>query len=188
LAWCPSQTEMVRKLIEKFMTYEPMASVTEMEDSISNIVTELDSYDWNEQVTDSSIFTVAGRSEINQMINDRFFPSDHASTDMWEGGSVVSFGDSSLPPYYYECSTIFTGYLPDRLKQGVCFVNAYARETGMSFIMQLLLDIGALFGIYGIFKTSIQEVIYMMTGVKPWVANRQDIYPEIRAQISGRNK
>jgi len=171
-AWCPRNTEMIRALIDHFTTREPVATLTELNQAVGNIVQELSGYDWDVEVVDTTIFTVTGRAELNQMIQDRFFPTDSAARNPWNGGDVISFDNTSLPTYFYTCSTLFTDYLPEGLKTGVCFVNAYARETGLSFFMQLVLDAGALFGIYAMFKGTAQELIYMMTGVKPWVKSR----------------
>ena len=54
------------------------------------------------------------------------------------------------------------------MRDAVCFVNSYARETGLSFIMQMVFDIGGVIAIFAMFKKTAQEIIYMMTGVKPW--------------------
>lgn len=169
-AWCPSTTDTLLAMINKFQDKEPIATVKELEGITASIIQQIQGYDWNSQVVDQSIFTASGRSQIESMIQKRFFPQDYKATNPWDDGNLVNPSNfqSGLPAYYYTCNTVFTGYLPSRLKSSVCFVNAWARETGFSFVMQMVIDLGGLMLAWAMLKSNIQELIYMMTGVRPW--------------------
>lgn len=167
MAWCPHNTEGIIALMSKFAEREPIATINEFLQIMQNIKDRLNGYNWDSP-TDTSLFTVQGRKDLDKMIRDRFFPNNSTAVNPWNGGNVISFSNHSTPTYFSTCSTVFTSYLPSRLKTGVCFAFAYARESGLSFIMQLFLDIAAVTLLWTSIKGSAQEVIYMMTGVKPW--------------------
>ena len=110
-----------------------------------------------------------GLSDVQAMLNEYILRRDGTVIDPWDGGTVVSFDNSGLPASYYSCGSAFSDYLPTRLRSSFCFVMAYFKETGAMFWVQLLvIDIGALSIMVMSIKRALQELIYMMTGVKPW--------------------
>lgn len=173
MAWCPHNTEGIMALMSRFAEREPIATLNEFAQIEQNIKDKLNGYNWDSPV-ETSIFTVNGRTGLEQMIRDRFFPKNGTAVNPWNGDNVVNFSNHSLPTYFSTCNTVFTSYLPSRLRTGVCFAFAYARESGLSFIMQLFFDIACVVLLWSSIKGSAQELVYMMTGVKPWVKEGRD--------------
>lgn len=169
-AWCPRHTNLLISAVQALVQREPLATIAEFGIIQKNVLAEVDSYDWSGGgFEDTSIFSVNSSSGV-QNIADRFLPESGEAVSPWEdGGDLVSFsGDTSLPPYYYTCDSIFADYLPSRLRIGTCFASAYWKYTGASFWLQLAIDIGSLFVLWRMLKTSVQSLVYMMTGVRPW--------------------
>lgn len=169
-AWCERHTNIITAALDSLRSREPLASVMEINTITSNVIANVDSYSWEGGGAPQtvSIFDVSNQSELQSLL-DHFMPDDNQAFAPWEdGGKLVTFSSSQTPAYYYNCNTTFTDYLPSKLRQGVCYASAWALETGMTFFVQLSLDIGALFLLFGIIKSSLQDLIYMMTGVKPW--------------------
>jgi len=168
MAWCPVHTNLLTAYLEKFKTVEPLATVYEWMENFKRIRTQISTYDWGDRGgSNFSLFDVRSSSQLNTLINDNVFPSGNNS--VWDRGKLISFGQgTSLPDAYYSCGSALTERIPASLKMGVCFVSAYFVETSASFWIQIALDIGAFFMLIGFLKSSIQEIIYMLTGVKPW--------------------
>lgn len=174
-AWCPRHTEMLINSIKQLEKKEPLATVEELDTIVKTLYHEIAGYDWDESgLEKTSLFSMMENNGKNaKMVADDIFehilPSNQSrSTDIWDGGNLISFGNTSLPDYYYTCNNVFAGYLPGALKSGVCFAAAYWKETEASFWVQLTLDISALFVLFGMVKAALQSLIYMMTGVRPW--------------------
>jgi len=166
MAWCPKHTNTFMSFLGKFKTKEPFASVYEELDALNTIKSKMQSYDWGAgSGQDFSLFDVHSTSELNSLLNEHVFPS----SNVWDGGSLISLGQGTgLPDSYYSCGNALTVKIPARLKTGVCFASAYFIETSASFWIQIVLDIGAFFMILGMLKGSVQQTIYLITGVKPW--------------------
>ena len=136
---------------------------------VTDVQDRLNAYDWG-SYENTSLFAMTSTSKVQALINNYILRRDAAVTSPWSGsGSLVTFGSSDLPSYYYSCSTAFTDYLPTRLRSAMCFVSAYWKQTGAAMWIQLLVvDIGAISIAAMGTKRALQELIYMMTGVKPW--------------------
>jgi hypothetical protein len=169
MAWCPKHTDTLMTFLDKFKEKEPLATITEWMNNLRNIKTQIDSYNWGpNSYNDTSLFDVHSRAELDAIVSEHFLPKSSRATNPWNGGNIVNFNASGLPDAYYSCDSSFVDYLPAKLRTGVCFVSAYFIETGASFWIQLMLDISALFLIFSMIKGAAQELIYMMTGVRPW--------------------
>ncbi len=171
VAWCPRHAEMILAAIRMLQTKEPLATINEMAVIANEVKKEVDAYSWDGGgLQDTSIFDAHSSADIQNIFNQHVLPQSGAGASPWEeGGDLVNFsGDTSLPSYYYTCQNVFANYLPSRLQSPVCFASAYWKETGASFWIQLLLDVSAIFMMFNIIKSSIQSLVYMMTGVRPW--------------------
>jgi hypothetical protein len=179
MAWCPKHTNLFLTYLNKFKTREPLATIAEWDETLDRMKQEIESYDWGENGNQETSIFDEGGGDFTDTVEEKIY----GDTSVWDGGNIVSFSGSSLPSSYYSCESAFVNTLPTRLKSGVCFVSAYFIETSASFWIQLTIDIGSIFLLLGMIKGAVQEAVYMMTGVKPWTANRQDIYPTIRAEL-----
>lgn len=167
-AFCPKDVGTLMNAINVLKTKEPLASIYEVITIVTDTREKLESYDWGDY-QNTSLFSMDGLSDVQAMIEENILRRDGTVIDPWDGGAVVSFDNSGLPASYYSCGSAFTDYLPTRLRSSVCFVMAYFKETGAMFWVQLLvIDIGALSIMVMSIKRALQELIYMMTGVKPW--------------------
>jgi len=187
-AWCQRHTDAIVNNIEQLETREPYGTMVEIDTLAVEIQAEFESYDWDNSEgvgafdngpVDTSIFDFGNEDGVGPFVSssagaDNIFdqyvmPQTGQAYDVWDGGDVVNLQQQTgLPDYFYDCNTVFTDYLPSRLRTGVCFSSAYWKETGASFWVQLLLDIGAIFAMFAIIKTSVQSLVYMMTGVRIW--------------------
>ena len=168
-AFCPKSEGLLMAAINVIKSKEPFASIIELITFVTDVKTRLNSYDWG-TYENTSLFAMTSTSKVQALINNYILRRDAAVTSPWSGsGSLVTFGSSDLPSYYYSCSTAFTDYLPTRLRSAMCFVSAYWKQTGAAMWIQLLVvDIGAISIAAMGTKRALQELIYMMTGVKPW--------------------
>ncbi len=169
-AWCPRHTDMIISAMRALMTKEPLATIAEMRTVSNNVAADVNSYDWEGGYEDTSIFGVSSVADVNAL-SEKILPQGGVAASPWQdGGNMVNFnsGNDALPSYYYTCDSVFTNYLPSRIRTGVCFTSAYWRETGASFWVQISLDIGAIFLLFRMIKSAAQSLVYMMTGVRPW--------------------
>lgn len=162
-AWCDRHTELIISAMEALKLKEPLATLAALDTISKNVMAEIDSYSWDGGYEDTSIFTGNAETMFNKVL-----PQGGVADDPWDGGNLITFGDTSLPAYYYNCQNVFADYLPARLQQATCFVSAYWKETGASFWVQLSLDLAAIGVLFVMVKGSLQSLIYMMTGVRPW--------------------
>lgn len=189
-AWCPRHVQTLVDAIKMLQTKEPLATINELRTITAEVKKEVQSYNWDTGgMQDTSIFDMRSSADI-QNVFDRILPNSGAGASPWEdGGNLVNFtGNTGLPSYYYTCLGAFATYLPSRLQSPVCFASAYWKQTGASFWVQLMLDIGAIFLMLGMIKGAAQSLVYMMTGVRPWTKDwagrmiiniaRGDIPPE----------
>lgn len=166
MAWCPKHTNTLTGFMRKLEGYEPLATISEIGDLEDRIKDDIDSYDWGGGMGAVSIFDMSA-SETRNYIDNSIFGGSSASA--WNGGNVISLsGGSYLPASYTSCTNTFANELPSRLKSPVCFVSAWFRETSARFWIQLSLDIAAIFMVISMIIGAAQELVYMMTGVKPW--------------------
>lgn len=203
MAWCPSHTNTLFTFLNKFYEKEPLATVKEWMDNLREIKRQIQSYNWGDgSWQDTSIFDMHSASQVQTMINEHILPTSSRARDPWGGGSIVSLSTSggALPDAYYSCSSAFTEFLPSRLRSGVCFASAWMIETSASFWIQIVLDISALFLLIGMLKGALQDLIYMMTGVRPWTKSganasvdklsayleRRDREDDIASELGGR--
>lgn len=194
--FCPVHINTLLAIMQSMKTKEPLASVTEASQVIENVRAEVDSYDWGENGSgaSTSIFDISSGSELNQMINQHFFPTSSAARSPWDGGDIIDVSDFinggwSPSSYYYTCLSAFDGYLPTSVAQGVCFVSGAFRDTGASFWIQLSFDISCLFMMVKVTKRPLQEVIYMMTGVRPWTkAGAESGLDKLLRHVEGRDR
>lgn len=163
-AWCPRHTDLLIDALDALKKKEPLATLEELDTMAENVMAEIDSYDWEGGYDDDSIFTTDGNQLAEELL-----PQGGVASDPWNGGDLVTFNSGmGLPSYYYTCQNVFADYLPQRLQQATCFVSAYWQETGASKWVQLSLDLSALGVLFVMIKGSLQSLIYMMTGVRPW--------------------
>ena len=169
---CPQHINSIMVVLERMRTREPIATVVEALSVIEDIKIEIASYDWDGNPQSTSIFDIDSASDLNEIVNNRIFPTGSEARSPWEGGDIIDpsdFNGGWAPgSYYYTCLAAFDGYLPTVIAQGVCFVSAAFRDTGASFWIQLSFDVSCIFMMVAVTKRPIQEVIYMMTGVRPW--------------------
>lgn len=172
--FCPEQISALMALFDEVKTKEPIASVIMAAGMIDDIRIEISSYDWQVEGVNTSIFSISSAAELEQIINDHFFVTDNEEAlSPWEGGDIIDVSDFesgtwSATTYYNTCLTSFSGYLPPLIAQGVCFASASFRDTGASFWIQITIDISCIFMIVKLTKKPLQELIYMLTGVRPW--------------------
>lgn len=184
-AWCPRHVNILLATINQLQDKEPVATIMELKDAGNTAYAEVESYDWGVAGEGGGIgsndqgyiglFSLgegggAGDSpDTTDYIFERIFPTGGPGWSVWSGeGDIVVFGDASLPDYYYTCNDVFGDFLPERLRQGVCFTSAHWRETGAWWWVQLSIDVSTIFMLIGMIKSSAQSLIYMMTGVRPW--------------------
>lgn len=169
---CPQHINNVMAVIQRLKTLEPLASVTEAIGVIDDVKIEIGSYAWDSNPQSTSIFDIESGAELNQIVNEHFFPTSSTARSPWEGGDIIDTSDFnggySPGSYFYTCLNAFDGYLPTPVANGVCFVSAAFRDTGASFWIQLSFDVSCIFLMVRMTKRPLQEVIYMMTGVRPW--------------------
>lgn len=166
MAWCDRHTNILRTMMLRLETREPFASVIEVEDIADRVKDEVKSYDWGSNAgTGESIFDTVRKGEFATKMTNRIFGKGRERS-VWEGGDVISFSNTSLPPSYYSCGTAFTNVLPSGIRNGVCFVSAYFIETSASFWIQLMIDIGALILAVKITTNAISDAVYLFTGVR----------------------
>lgn len=172
--FCPEQISALMALFDEVKTKEPIASVIMAAGMIDDIRIEISSYDWQVEGVNTSIFSISSAAELEQIINDHFFVTDNEEAlSPWEGGDIIDVSDFesgtwSATTYYNTCLTSFSGYLPPLVAQGVCFASASFRDTGASFWIQISIDISCIFLLVRVTKKPLQELIYMLTGVRPW--------------------
>lgn len=171
-SFCPSNISAIIATINQLKTREPLASVYAAKSVLEDVTIEIASYDWGDTTGIVSIFDITDGSDLQSYVDEHFFPIDSDATNPWDGDDIINPNDfdGSWQPsaYYTTCLTAFTGYLPSKVAQGVCFASAAFRDTGASFWIQLAFDIGCVFLAVRMTKRPLQEAIYMMTGVKPW--------------------
>lgn len=184
-AWCPRHVNIILTTINKLQDKEPVATIIEIRQTADTAWAEVNSYDWGtagegggegdapEYVSIFSYGEGGGEGDNTNVVDyifERFFPMTGPGVNIWTGeGDIVVFGSAELPSYYYTCNDVFGEFLPERLRQGVCFTSAHWRETGAWWWIQLSIDVSSAFLVFAMIKRSVQELIYMMTGVKPWV-------------------
>lgn len=184
-AWCPRHVNIILTTINRLKDKEPIATIMEIKETGDTAWAEVQSYDWGtagegggegdgpEYISIFSFGEGGGEGDNTNVVDyifERFFPMTGPGVNIWSGdGDIVVFGSAELPTYYYTCNDVFGDFLPERLRQGVCFTSAHWRGTGAWWWIQLSIDISAAFLVFTMIKSSAQELIYMMTGVKPWV-------------------
>lgn len=162
-AWCPQNTNTMLMLLAGFEKYEPFATMHELDTMLNGIRVEMASYDWTGEGQSESILTMPTAQFVGQMQTKVFgrLPDDSP----WVNGDLIHFAPADSSIWEGECNTAFSEYIGPRLTPGVCFASSWARETGMSFWVQLTLDVSALFAAISMIWKSIKDVIAMLTGV-----------------------
>jgi hypothetical protein len=164
LAWCPEHTETLSLFGSNIETKDPFATLDEMDALLNDIKNELNGYDWNDDVEDYSLLTKSP-SESAAMIDQYIFgplPDDSP----WLGNDLVNFDEAPEPTAYYEsCQLALKEWTGALLGEGVCFASNWAREVGMSFWMQLMLDVSIVFGCIAAIFNDIRRLLYLFTGV-----------------------
>lgn len=189
-AWCQRHTDTLMGAFKGLESKEPLGTISELGTVVEDIEAEFQGYDWDNSgpnglsgngPVDTSIFDFGNKDKMGPFSSyspsqaaDHIFetyimPQSGQAYDVWDGGDLVNLEQNTgLPEYYYTCNTVFTEFLPARLRSGVCFASAYWKETGASWWIQLLLDLGAIFALFAIVKDSVRSLVYMMTGVRIW--------------------
>lgn len=192
--FCPKQINALMGLFDEMKTREPIASVIMAGNMIKDVGIEIESYDWEVEGVDTSIFSISSAAELEQIINDHFFVTDNEEAlSPWEGGDIIDVDDFesgtwSATTYYNTCLTSFSGYLPPLVAQGVCFSSSAFRDTGASFWIQISIDISCIFLMVRLTKKPLQELIYMLTGVRPWTKDgAEDSIEKLLGHIQSRD-
>lgn len=177
-AWCPNNTASLIGALEAMKQREPFATITQGQQMVKGVSSEIDSYDWDAEGP-TSVFEIENSSELNTYVMDKVTPRDAETNSIWNGGDIINISDFdahgyAMPHYYNQCISTFSDVLPARVASAVCFVSGTARETGASNLIQISFDISCIFMLIGIIKRILQETIYMMTGVKPWTKSGAD--------------
>lgn len=174
-AWCPRHTDLLISAINALWQKEPLATIAEFDAISRNVHEDFKSYDWSGGYNDDSIFNVTGDGSAENLIEDNILRTDEEAWDPWSGDDpLVTFdAGGTLPTYYYDCNSVMMEYIPEKLTTGVCFTLAYWRETGVSFWVQMLLDLGVIFMTFYAVKDSIVGLVKMMSGVAIWQKTNQ---------------
>lgn len=173
--FCPKHIQAILGLYDQIKQKEPLASVIEAGQRMNDVRIEIESYDWDVEGVDTSIFSISSADQLEQIITSNIFITNNDDAlSPWEGGDVLDVSDFdgggtwSETSYYNTCLASFSGYIPPMLAQGVCFSSAAFRDTGASFWIQIAIDISCIFLYVRLTKRPVQELIYMLTGVRPW--------------------
>lgn len=179
MAWCPQHTKLVTTHFSTdILNKEPFATFKELNDLMLGVRREMESYSWaSRRGYDSSIFTMSNPNEVRQLMRDLFQidGGSNRARQFWEGNLNVEFNDTGFPASYSQCDQVFQNYLPQKMKSSMCFIQAWFIETSASLWLQLIVDIGAIMIFVGGIKGAAQEVIYMLTGVKPWTKSNPSV-------------
>jgi len=163
-AWCPENTAMVTMFGEDINKKDPFALFDEMDGVLNDIKNEINGYNWSGSGQDYSILTKSP-AQSAAMINQYIFgplPSDSP----WMGGDLVDFTVTpDVNMYADTCSLAITNYIGPLLSKGVCFASNWARQTGLMFYVQLMLDVGVVFAALHSVLANFKRVIYLFTGV-----------------------
>lgn len=140
IAWCPRHGDAMASLVDSFSAREPFATILEFRQMLTDVIAEAEGYNW-----DGSGFINSGLDSEggDQAILGNILPSFTAQNNIWSGEiNVVNFSSAEVSSgaYMEDCASAILDDAP-KLGQGVCFVSFWARESGMSFWVQLLLDI-----------------------------------------------
>ena len=164
-AWCPENTAAVTMFASDINTRDPFAAIAEFRSVLNDIKNDINGYSWGGSGTDYSILDKSP-AESAQMINQYVFGPLPADSP-WMGGELLpNFGDAPDPNIYEDsCELSVNDYIGPSLAKGVCFASNWARETGLTFWAQLLLDVGvASMCISSVFNT-LASLMYLFTGV-----------------------
>ena len=164
LAWCPEHTETLSLFGSDLGDKDPFATLDEIDALLNDIKNELDGYDWNDDVEDYSILTKSPEESAEMIETYVFGPLPDDSP--WLGNDLVNFDDAPAPTQYYDaCQLSLKDYVGPLLGEGVCFASNWAREVGMSFWLQLALDVGIIFACIAAVFNDMRRLLYLFTGV-----------------------
>jgi hypothetical protein len=162
-AWCPEHTAYMMTMGDGIKLREPFATLDEMDRQLNDIKNEISGYGFDYDGTDYSILNKSP-SESVSMINEYMF-GELPEDSPWIDGDLVSFEANPDVEFTDECGLALTDYIGPRLSQGVCFSTDWAREVGMLFWVQLLLDAGVFFACIASVVGNLRKLIYLFTGV-----------------------
>jgi hypothetical protein len=164
LSWCPEHTQTLSLFGSNLSSRDPFATLDEVDALLNDIKNEIDGYDWNDDVQDYSVLTKSP-AESAEMIETYVFgalPDDSP----WLGNDLVNFDDAPAPTQYYDsCQLSLKDYVGPLLGEGVCFASNWAREVGMSFWLQLALDVSIIFACIAAVLNDMRRLLYLFTGV-----------------------
>jgi hypothetical protein len=163
-AWCPRHQDMLASILDMFRGREPFATLTALRELLLIIQTNLQAYNWEDTSAETSGLESAagGGDAAADDIVDRILP---AVTGPWAGGPVIQLASwtGSIP--YSDCLNEFGEFIPnDGLVTGLCFVSANAREAGLFFFLQLLLDFSILVLAFVAIRASFAQLAETMAG------------------------
>jgi hypothetical protein len=141
MAWCPKHTDALISLFNLFKNVEPIATLTELQQIIDETKKQIESYNWDDDVAPDTIVAMSDKGSFVEQVMDKVLP---INSSPWQGGPLItSLAPSHPTNYYYSCVATVADVLGPKLPEGICLVSAAARETGISFWLQLAMDIAA---------------------------------------------
>ena len=165
-AWCPRHTDAIRGSMNAFATKDPLATITEVEQVVNEVRTDVAAYNWSDTNAEpSGLFTGTGAppllapgggqsSETTAQNTDsimaRLFPGMRNGTGPlapasgpWNGGPLITGLQTWTPSSHFNsCVANYSEFVAnDGLTNGICFIDNAAYLAGLSFILQLILDI-----------------------------------------------
>lgn len=163
-AWCPSNTDMITMFAEGLQEKEPFAMMKEIRGILNDVKNEMNGYNWaNTTVQDYSILNKSP-GETTAMIN-QYVMGPMPDDSPWLGGDLIDF-DAPAPTMYYEnCNLALEEYIGPLLGKGVCFSSNWARNVGLMFYIQLLLDLGIAGSLLWWMKDEVLKIVYIIIGV-----------------------
>jgi hypothetical protein len=163
-AWCPENTDMVTMFADDINKKDPIAMFDEMNGVLNDIKNEINGYNWGSEGTDYSVLTKSP-GQASQMIN-QYVLGEIPDDSPWKEGDLVNF-NAPMPDdlYVNNCNASISDYLGEKLGQGACFTINWARNIGLMFYIQLMLDVGVVFAALTSVLDSFKRLIYLFTGV-----------------------
>lgn len=163
-AWCPSNTDMVTMFSEDLQEKEPFAMLKEIRGILNDVKNEMNGYNWeNSSPEDYSILNKTP-GQATAMIN-KYVMGPMPDDSPWLGGELIDFSAPAPTQYYDNCNLALEEYVGPLLGQGVCFSSNWARNVGLMFYIQLLLDLGIAGTLLWWMKDELMKIIYIMIGV-----------------------
>lgn len=163
-AWCPSNTDMVTMFAEDLQEKEPFAMLKEIRGILNDVKNEMNGYNWENSTPEDYSILNKTPSQTTAMIN-QYVMGPLPDDSPWLGGELIDFSAPAPTQYYDNCNLALEEYVGPLLGKGVCFSSNWARNVGLMFYIQLLLDLGIAGSLLWWMKDEVMKIIYIMIGV-----------------------